>query len=229
MTTRYPNGITTAAKNQPLGEFILPDPSKVHMYFEDFNYFNTQDWTITTVEAGAGDATEALTDVDGGRLLITNDNADDDSNFFNKVGEFMSFEVGKKIWFDCLIRGNDIAQSDMIIGLQKTDTTPLNVSEGVFFITSDASTTVSLVVEKSNIATTTVVATMSDSTDTRLSYFFDGKDSIEIFAGGVHVATSDVTNMPDSGDILTISFGIQNGEASAKNMTIDYIMAAKER
>ena len=34
--------------------------------------------------------------------------------------------------------------------------------------------------------------------------------------------------MPDD-EVLTPSFGIQNGEAAAKTMSIDYILAAKER
>jgi hypothetical protein len=35
------------------------------------------------------------------------------------------------------------------------------------------------------------------------------------------------TYLPDTE--LTVSFGIQNGEAVAKTMTVDYIFAAKER
>jgi hypothetical protein len=34
--------------------------------------------------------------------------------------------------------------------------------------------------------------------------------------------------MPDDED-LTVSFGIQNGEAVAKTMTVDYILAAMDR
>ena len=37
-----------------------------------------------------------------------------------------------------------------------------------------------------------------------------------------------LTNVTDDED-LTISFGIQNGAAAAKTMTVDYIFAAVER
>jgi hypothetical protein len=37
-----------------------------------------------------------------------------------------------------------------------------------------------------------------------------------------------ITNLPDDEE-LTVSFGIQNGEASAQTMTIDYVVAAVER
>jgi hypothetical protein len=45
---------------------------------------------------------------------------------------------------------------------------------------------------------------------------------------GVVVGTSVTTNLPDDED-LTISFAIQNGEAVAKTMTVDYILCSKER
>lgn len=225
MPLRYPGGLTTAKKNAPMGDFILPDMTQVHIFMEDFDYYTAADWTVTEV----GVATQALTDGDGGRLLVTNAAADDDSSFNQKVGESYLFETGKKLWFDCLFQVSDATQSDVVIGLQITDTTPLDVTDGVFFLKADGAATVDLLVEKNNTATTTsAVATLVDATDLRLSFFYDGVDSIKIFADGVHVATSVTTNFPDD-ENLTIAFGIQNGEASAKTMTVDYIMVAKER
>lgn len=223
--TRYKNGVTTDAPNGPFGDFILPDATKAHIYFEDFDYYLAADWTVTE----GGVATQVLTNADGGRLLISNAGADDNSSFSNKVGESFLFETGKKLWFDCLIQGSDATQSDLVIGLQITDTTILDVTDGVFFIKNDADTTFDLVVEKNNTSTITPVGVaMADDTDIRLSYFYDGVDSIKIFVNGVHQATTVTTNLPDD-EVLTISYGVQNGEASLKTLTIDYIFVAKER
>lgn len=225
MTTRFPNGLTTTTKNSPMGEFILPDMTSAHVYWEDFDYYNAADWTVTEV----GVALQALNNIDGGNLLITNAGADDNSSFLQKVGESFLFQVGKKLWFDCLIEVNDAIESDIVIGLQITDTTPLDVSDGVFFIKADGAAAFDFVVEKGSVATTTsAVATLSDATTKRLSFFYDGVDKITIFDDGVAVATSVTTNLPDT-ETLTISFGIQNGEAAIKVMSVDYIMAAKER
>lgn len=225
MTTRFPKGLTTAAKTAPMGEFILPDMTSAHVYMEDFDYYTAADWTVTEV----GVATQALADADGGRLLVTNAAADDNSSFQNKVGESFLFATGKKLWFDCLFQVSDATQSDFVIGLQITDTTPLDVTDGVFFIKADGAATVDLLVEKDNVATTTAsVATVVDATDIRLSFFYNGIDEITIFVDGEHVGSSVTTNLPDD-EVLTISFGIQNGEAVAKTMTVDYIMAAKAR
>lgn len=228
MTTRFPNGVTNT-KNTTMGDFIALDPTQAHVFFDDFDTYTAAQWTITTTEAGSGDATEALTDADGGVLLITNDDADDDADFFNKVGESFLFETGKKLWFKARFKVSDATQSDVVIGLQITDTTPLDVSDGVFFLKSDADTAFDFLVEKDGTATTTSeVATLADDTYITLGFYYNGVDAIQVFANDVHVATSVTTNLPDD-EVLTISFGIQNGEAAAKTMSVDYILAAKER
>jgi len=224
MTTRFPNGLTTAAQNEPMGNFVLPDITKAHIYFNDFDTYTAADWTVTET----GVATQALANGDGGLLLVTNAAADDDASFSQKVGESFLMVAGKKAWFEAKFQVSDATQSDVVFGLQITDTTPLAVTDGIFFLKADASTTVNLLVEKDSTATTTAVATLADATDIRLSFYYNGVDKILAFADGVAVASSVVTNLPDDEE-LTVSFGIQNGEAVAKTMTIDYILAAKER
>jgi hypothetical protein len=227
--TRFPNGLTTTEKASPLGEFVLPDMTSAHVYFEDFDYFAAADWTITTVEDGAGSATEALADEDGGVLLITNDDADDDSDFFNKVGESFLMESGKKAWFEARMKVSDATQSDWVVGLQITDTTPLDVTDGIFFRKDDGDTNIDFVVEKDDTATTeTAIAANADDTYVRLSFYYDGKDKIRYYVDGVMQGSVATTNLPDD-EALTVSFGIQNGEAAAKTMSVDYILAAKER
>ena len=227
--TRFPNGLTTTDKASPLGEFILPDVTKAHVYFDDFDYFDAANWTITTVEDGTGDATEALADEDGGVLLITNDDADDDSDFFNKVGESFLMASGKKAWFEARLKVSDATQSDWVAGLQITDTTPLAVSDGIFFRKDDGDANIDFVVTKNSTATTEAgVATNADDTYVRLSFYYDGKSLVRYYVDGVMQGSVATTNLPDDEE-LTISFGIQNGEAAAKTMSVDYIMAAKER
>ncbi|QDP58760.1 MAG: hypothetical protein GOVbin1573_47 [Prokaryotic dsDNA virus sp.] len=227
--TRFGGGVT----NQPVEDFggsmIGMDPTKWHVFFDDFDTFTAGQWTITTTEAGGGSASEALTDGDGGLLLITNDSADDDADFFQKVGESFLFETGKRLWFKARFKVNDATQSDVVMGLQITDTTPLDVTDGVFFIKADGAATVDFRVEKNNTATTeSAVATMANDTFIVLAFYYDGKSKVEAWVDGVKKATLATTNLPDD-EALTVSFGIQNGAAAAKTMTLDYVLAAKER
>lgn len=229
MTTRFPNGITNASKSGGLKDLIVMDPTKAHVFFDDFDRYVAGDWTITTTEAGAGSATEALTDADGGVLLITNDAADNDADFFQKVGESFLFESGKKLWFKARFKVSDATQSDFVMGLQITDTSPLDVTDGVFFQKDDGDTNLDFHVEKNNTATSaSAIATVADDTYLTVGFYYNGVDEVQYYVNDVHTGTSATTNLPDD-EALTISFGIQNGEAVAKTMSVDYIFAAKER
>ncbi len=229
---RFPGGMTNVSKANPLGNFIMSDPTRVHTYFNDFDTYVVGDWTLTTTEAGAGSASEALTDVDGGVLLITNDAADNDNDFFQKIGESFLMEAGKQAWFKARFKVSDATQSDFVMGLQVTDTSPLDVTDGIYFIKDDGDAFLDVICRKN--ATTgstsaTAIHTVVDDTYLSVAWYYDGKSSVKYYVNDVHKGTLDgsSTYLPDTE--LTVSFGLQNGEAVAKTMSVDYIFAAKER
>lgn len=197
-----------------------------HTYFNDFDTYVAGDWTVTTVGAGA---TQALGNLDGGVLVLTNDAADDDRTFLQKKGESFLFQAGRELWFEARFKVSDATQSDIVLGLQITDTSPLDVTDGVFFIKADGSAAIGLRVEKNNTGTDTAsVATLADDTFVTLGFYYDGIGRIDTFVNGVFSKSSVTTNLVDDEE-LTVSFGIQNGEAAAKVMTIDYISVTKQR
>jgi hypothetical protein len=207
-------------------ELGQPAATLYHTYFEDFDYYTAADWTVTETQAGA---TQALTDGDGGLLLITNTAADNDLVSLQKVGESFRFASGKPLFFEARFKVSDATQSDVVIGLQITDTTPLDVTDGVFFIKADGAATVDFLVEKNNTATTaSAVATMANDTYIRLGFYYDGISAVQYFVNGSIAGSSVTTNLPDDED-MTITIAIQNGEAVAKTMTVDYVYVAKER
>jgi hypothetical protein len=207
-------------------ELGQPAATIFHTYFEDFDYYTAADWTVTETDAGA---TQALTDGDGGLLLITNTAADNDLVSLQKKGESFRFESGKALFFEARFKVSDATQSDVVIGLQITDTTPLDVTDGVFFIKADGAATVDFRVEKNNTATTaSAMATMANDTYIRLGFYYDGVSAVQYFVNGSIAGSSVTTNLPDDED-MTITIAIQNGEAAAKTMTVDYVYVAKER
>tara|TARA_R110000868_G_scaffold290994_2_gene551289 strand:+ start:184 stop:879 length:696 start_codon:yes stop_codon:yes gene_type:complete len=229
-TTNFPNGATNNTAQNSLGQMILQDPTKAHTYFNDFDTYLAGEWTATDV----GAATQALTDEDGGVLLITNAAADNNSSFFNKVGESFLMEATKPAFFKARFKVSDAIESDFIIGLQITDTTPLVVTDGIYFRKDDADALLDFVVIKDSTATTsTGIATVADDTYLTVAFYYNGSDKISYYAGTdsnnpTFIGEAVTTNLPDDEE-LTISFGIQNGEAVAKTMSIDYIFASKER
>ena len=230
MTTHFTSGVTNVSSDGSLGKLKAPAPHKYHSYFNDFDTYLASDWTITTTEDGTGSATEALADGDGGILLVTTAAGDNDHDFFQLVKEGFKYESGKQLAFHIRFKSNDATQSDIVAGLQLTDTSPLDVTDGIFFLKSDGAATISFIVEKdSTQSTLTLPNSLADDTFMTLGFVYDPKDQkFHVFQNNVLAGTVVSTNVPDNEE-LTVSFGIQNGAAAAKTLTVDYIGASKER
>jgi hypothetical protein len=233
MTTNFPNGISTADRGTELERLILPDPTQAHVYFNDFTTYVAGDWTITTTEGGTGNASEALTNVAGGALLITNDDADNDSDEFQLAVESFKFASGKKSWFKTRFKVSDATQSDWIIGLCITDTTLIDaMSDGVYFKKDDGDASIDFALELNGSATeASGIATQSDDTFVTLGWYFDGDttNGIKYYVDGTHKGTQTTMTNLCTDEELAVSFALQNGAAAAKTMTMDYIFAAQER
>lgn len=234
---RYPQGVTNAAKTGTLAMFGAPDPTLYHMWFDDFDNFEADQWVITRVGTTP---TEVATNADGGRLLLTMAATDDSSSSLQWSGddsaatiESFKFAAGKELWFKARFQVSDVTQSDFVLGMQITDTTPLAVTDGVYFRKDDGDSDLDFVVMKGSSATTTTISgALANATDVSVGFYYNGKSgahgSIEIYVNDVKRGTSVVTNLPDTEE-LTISVHMQNGEAVSKTMSIDYILVAKER
>lgn len=231
---RYPNGVTTVTRSNPLGFYGLPDPTEFHTYFNDFDTYVAGDWTVTEVGSG----TRALTDIDGGALLITNAAADNDRNELQKVGESFLLTAGKRAFFKARFKVSDATQSDFLIGLAVTDTTlqgsvsGAGVTDGIFFNKDDGDALLDVQCQKNATTGQTRaagVATVADDTFLTVAWAYDGVSSLAYYVDNVQLGTLDAssTYLPDTE--LTVSFAIMNGEGVAKTMTVDYIFASFER
>lgn len=216
MTTRYEFDVNT----------------QWHTWFDDFDKYTVADWTLTTTEAGAGSATEAIGDADGGVLVVTNDAADDDLDFFQWTKETFKFEVGKSLYFEARFKILEVIQCDFRMGLMITDTTMLDVTDGIYFGTDDGDALLDFSVEKNNTASLVAgVATLVADTFIKVGFYYDGDglaNDIDIIVNDETVGSVALTNMVDDEE-LTVSFGIQNGQAVANVLSVDYILVSKKR
>lgn len=232
--SRFPNGLGTVSKANPLGMYGLPDPTEWHSYFNDLDVYVAAMWTVTVVGTG----TAALTNLDGGALLLTNSAADNDSIQLQKVGESFALTAGKRAFFKARFKISDATQSDLIIGLCVTDTTLMGavagagVTDGIFFSKDDGVATLDVQCQKNATTGQTraaAIATLANDTFVNLAWAYDGKSEVAYYVNDVQIGTlaGTSTYLPDT--TLTMSFGIMNGEAVAKTMTVDYLFAAVER
>jgi len=227
--TRFPYGLTNVSEVDLFSDMVQPDPTLFHQYFNDFDTYVAGDWTVTETDAGA---TQALTAGDGGLLLITNTAADNDLVALQKNPAAFTFTAGKKTFFRCRFKVSDATQSDIVFGLQVVDTTPLDVTDGIYFLKADGAATVDFICRKNASTGSTsasAVATMANDTFIELGFYYDGQSKVAYEVNGSVLGSLDAssTYLPDT--TCTVSFALQNGEAVAKTMTVDYVYVAKER
>ena len=227
--TRFQYGVGNVGQDTIFADLTKPDVTGFHEYWNDFNDYTAGDWVVTETQAGA---TQALTAGDGGLLLITNTAADDDIVVLQKTPAAFSFTAGKKAFFKCRFKVSDATQSDVVFGLQVVDTTPLDVTDGVYFLKADGAATVDVICRKNATTGSTsasAVATLVADTFIELAWYYDGVSKVAYAVDGTVKGTLDASSsyLPDT--VTTVSFAIQNGEAVAKTMTVDYVYCAVER
>jgi len=234
-------GLAAGGASSPIVPPFFPAPAVgvIAEYFNDFftaqglstDCTDTIDWDFTIVEAGGGEAACALIDGLGGQVKFTNDGNDNDRIVAVKNGEAFRFTVGKKLWFRSRFLVSDADDVDAFVGLvikSATDPAGTAPTDGVWFQLTEASDVLTLKVAKNSTATSTNVLTVANDTFVDVAFYYDGVDSIDIFANGAYVATSAVTNLPDDEDVA-VFLAIQNGAAGNDYLTVDYVYAAQER
>lgn len=205
-------------------------------------------WDFDVTEGGAGNAAIAVSDEVGGAIKITNDAADNDLVFVQSKVEAFLPVAGKKSWFKIRCKLTDanndastITQTEWIAGIYVRDTDPMSstggdgVTDGIFFLKEDGADAVKLYCQKDTTTgqtSATVLAAQTANTYNTFGFYFDGVRYLEAWVDDVKVTTIDLTTSPAAylpNTECALGFGIKNGEAVAKSLTIDYILCAAER
>lgn len=234
--TRFPHGFNNVEATAAFNKFGLPDPSKWHVFFHDFDRFEEDLWTITTVQAGSGSATRALLNEFGGALQLTNDNAISDSEFLQWSGdgdgttETFLFEGGRQSYFKTRLKVNTATSSAWMVGLIDTDTTPLIGTDGIWFLSGNNNQIALLVRRGPDDDGRGNIATVLADEYMELTFYYDGAQRVMGWFNENVVADFYVSPsvLPDE-QTVTVTFGHQNSAAAASVFTVDYILSAKER
>lgn len=227
MSSNFPGGVTNVVEADPMGQYLAPDPTQIHEWFNDFDTYTAGDWTVTETQAGA---TQAIVAGDGGLLALVNSAADDDLNQIQLATETFLFSSTKRFWIKSRFKVSNATESDILVGVYVTDTTPVASapSDGLYFSKTDGSTTLQFKASKASATTTTTVATVVADTFIVVTAYYNGVDTIYLYADGNLVGSSVSTNIPTA-QTVAIGIAIQNGDANARTLTVDYLLVAEER
>jgi len=215
----------------------MPDPTKYHVFLDDFNTIDYNIWS--TISSDSSTISAVIQDSDDGRLLITLPATEDKYIIFqahtDAGGEMFTFESGKKLWFKAKFQSNDVDQVDIGVGITQrvtADTGFLSggAANGVFFGTDDGDSYIDFYVRSGSatIGSSLAIASLTDATDQVVGFYFDGVNQIQYFTGETtYNGDIDTTAFPTT-ELLPI-FSIRNGEASANTLNMDFICVIKER
>ncbi len=166
-------------------------------------------------------------DENGGTLVLTTLTAENDAASLQSVAEVFTFAAGKEAYFEARFKIGEATQSDFVMGLQVRDTTPLAVSDGVFFQKDDGDALLDLHSCAASVcADATGIHTVVDATYMKLSFFYDGLTTITYAVDNVIKGT--MTATPATTE-LTVSFAVHAGSGAADVLTVDYIDFWRQR
>ena len=229
MPTHFSSGVSNVVTGNPLYELGVLDPTKYHTYWDDFDTTPiAAQWTLTATSAGSGTSAITVPDADGGIARVTTAANENDGIYAEWISETFKLESGKKTWMKCRLSVGDAVQSDWLIGLHSTDTTPHDATMRYIFESVDGSANVYF--NNDNDTTdsdSSTLVTLTDDTFVTLAAYYDGGTSIQLFVDDASVTTMTGITVPAAE--MAVGFGYINGAAGAETADFDYIYVIKER
>ena len=222
-------GITNAARTSTLAQMGQLDPTKYITFWDDFIHepFSTE-WTITATSGGSGTSVISTPDVAGGCARITTAADENDGIFAQTIGETFLLASTKRTWIKARFQVGDAAQSDFIVGLHSTDTTPQDATMRFLFESVDGSAALYFNNDDNTTdSDSSTVATLEDDTFVSVGAYFDAAGNIKLYKNDVHITT--MTSITPPGAEMAVGFGYLNGAAGAETTDFDYIFVAQER
>lgn len=229
MPTHFTNGVSDVVTGNPLYELGRLDPTKYHVFWDDFDTTPiAAQWTLTATSGGSGTSAITVPDADDGLARITTAADENDGIFAEWISETFLLESGKKTWLKTSLSVGDAAQSDWIVGLHSTDTTPQDATMRFLFESVDGSAAAYFNSDNNTTdSDSETIATLSDDTFVSLAAYYDGITSIYCYADNVLVDTMTSITVPAAE--MAVGFGYLNGAAGAETTDVDYILVVKER
>ena len=229
MGTTHFSGISNASRNSTLAAMGALDPTKFLTFWDDFIHEPlSTEWTITATSAGSGTSAISTPDVHGGQARITTAANENDGIYAQTIGEVFLMDSSKKTWLKTRFQVGDATQSDLIVGLHSTDTTPHDATMRFLFESVDGSAALYFNNDDNTTdSDSSTVATLADDTFVIVGAYYDGAGNIKLYLNDTHVTT--MTSMTPPGAEMAVGFGYINGAAGAETTDFDYLFVAQER
>lgn len=214
---------------------------RCYEFVEDYDLATT----VWTHNVTGSTAPTAVDNNPRGTATFTNGGSDNNRIESSHTAEPVQLNrKGAEYWFvigcRCFAANNNVVEADYGFGLVIQDSDWIGdgalASDGVWlqkddglsnwYVVSARGATSLAQYQKSDLPATVDQNWTEWAIRIRTDAVFDQRGQITVFRNGQAVQTFEVSNIPDN-EPLAPSFGVQNGEANAKSLAIDYIAWAE--
>jgi len=239
LVTRFPNGISTVTDTDILNGFGQPDPTKYHVFFDDFDIRNLTDGTIAKWTDTLNAGTVAVAAANNGTIVLTAANTDEALTQTQATTATWLPSVSKKFWLKSRFKVSSGVLADLFVGLAVIDTTlidgasGLGMTDAIGFWKAATDTSLTAIVRKDASTGATSLASLgSVASDTFMTVgmYYAGAGTMYTMVDGVVNGSFAVssTYWPDAQ--LSPSLAVaQEGTGGANLLTVDYLFIAAER
>lgn len=244
---RYPTGVATDQKWQPLAEYGNRNPFLYHEWEDDFDNSLAVASAYTATKTGVG--TIAHTAGDGGLILFTTAASASALCSIQLPAASFTVTAGKKMFYETRLQISDATNCLFVCGLQNTNTTPFTTpTDGIYFSKVGGATSLNLLMVNASTVTTLAIPTsaytLTANTNIDLAFRVDRSGNVYAFVGAqlvgwipqslydsiTMVRGPVATAAPAlSTANLNLTMALQTGNSTAVTMTADFHMMAKER
>lgn len=256
---RCTSGSTSDYPFGPLADCGIGNPVFYHQFYDDFDNSlgATGLWTVSA--GGAGTVASTSGDGGLALFTTAGANGNFESIQTPAAGFTLPQGVlaGKKEFFLTRLQLSDVTNSAFIAGLISINATPFTaVADGVWFSKASGGTVLNINSAIGSVVTTTAIPvsafTLANAVNIDLGWYIDRNGNLNAFVGAQLVGyitqsgtgavnSAGVSLVPTLGRCVSVAgltfstanlaptLAVQTGAVAVKTMTVDFVVAAKER
>jgi hypothetical protein len=231
-TTLFPNGVTNAEANtfSALENLRTSDNYRYHGISDNFDRgFTALEWGVI----GVGTEVLGIVDGAGGVLSIATGTTDEDNASLQAAGLNILWDNAKEAWFRTKIQVDDATLAAIFAGITDGAADPIAdlPEDGIFFRKDEGDLLIDLVVRSGDaeVVVELGVGVIADDVDVELAFHYDGVGGLRAYVDDALVfnETLVAAELP-AAVLVSGNFFVENGEAAARTVLMDYLLALGE-
>jgi hypothetical protein len=231
--TLFPNGVSNALPNTFSEQENLrtADNYRYHGISDNFDRgFTALEWGVI----GVGTEVLGIVDGAGGVLSIATGTTDEDNASLQAAGLNILWDNAKEVWFRTKIQVDDATLAAIFAGITDGAADPIAdlPENGIFFRKDEGDLLIDLVIRSADaeVVLAAAVGVIADDVDVELAFHYNGVGGLRAYVDDALVFDNQALTaaLLPVAVLMSGNFFVENGEAAARTVLMDYLLALGE-